>query len=236
LGNLHFLSINHLHAIVEENERLFPSAKIAKPQPATAKATTAVTPEAPQPKTESAAQAKPADAPAIVNQSGMRTGALQHLKIFCNTPEVHDQTVVIKITSDTYIAEVLDIICKKKHLDSSRHSLRLHGTSTIVPLDRIVQELQGRSELELVVRGAFDPISDRNGSSPLSNPPSKIILTSRLCLNVLNGCSSYYYFWQRAKETNITVAKYYRHRCLIIRWLPKVYGLAKDADVFYQSP
>ncbi|KAF3938209.1 hypothetical protein ABW19_dt0203600 [Dactylella cylindrospora] len=159
----------------EENERLFPSPKVAK-EAKKAVAQAPVT-DLPQVKSEPSTQSKPADAPNIVSQSGIRTGSLQHLKIFCNTPDVHDQTVVIKITSDTYIGEVLDIICKKKHLDSSRHSLRIHGTTTIVPLDRIVQDLQGRSELELVIRGAFDPISDRNGSPSVSNPQASSLFS-----------------------------------------------------------
>ncbi|KAF3924915.1 hypothetical protein ABW21_db0207551 [Orbilia brochopaga] len=101
-----------------------------------------------------------------------RTGASTHLKIFCNTPDVHDQSVVIRITSDTYIGEVLDIICKKKHLDSTRHILRILGTTIIVPLDRLVKHLEGREELELVIRGPFDPILDRNGSPNMSNQQS----------------------------------------------------------------
>ncbi|EWC47024.1 hypothetical protein DRE_03786 [Drechslerella stenobrocha 248] len=153
----------------EENERLFPSAKIIQEpkQPAPPPEPTSN----PQPvaKNEQPSAAKPADAPIIISQSGTRTGASTHLKIFCNTPDVHDQSVVIRITSDTYIGEVLDIICKKKHLDSARHILRILGTSIIVPLDRLVKDLEGREELELVIRGPFDPILDRNGSPNMSN-------------------------------------------------------------------
>ncbi|KAJ6263238.1 hypothetical protein Dda_1799 [Drechslerella dactyloides] len=118
----------------EENERLFPSAKVVEePKKPASPAPTS----SPQPFRIDPTPVKPADAPIIINQSGTRTGASTHLKIFCNTPEVHDQSVVIRITSDTYIGEVLDIICKKKHLDSTRHILRILGTSIIVPLDRL---------------------------------------------------------------------------------------------------
>ncbi|KAK6341247.1 hypothetical protein TWF696_008333 [Orbilia brochopaga] len=150
----------------EENERLFPSAKaVEEPKRPASPAPT----NSPQPVKNEQTPTKPADAPIIINQSGTRTGASTHLKIFCNTPDVHDQSVVIRITSDTYIGEVLDIICKKKHLDSSRHILRILGTTIIVPLDRLVKHLEGREELELVIRGPFDQILDKNESPNMSN-------------------------------------------------------------------
>ncbi|KAK6543848.1 hypothetical protein TWF694_000575 [Orbilia ellipsospora] len=155
----------------EENERQFPSAKaVQEPKKPVAAAVPANAPAQPQqPSKLEQTPTKPADAPAISNQSVTKTGATVHLKIFCNTPEVHDQSVVVKITSDTYIGEVMDIICKKKNLDSTRLLFRLLGTATIIPLDRTVKDLEGRGELELAVRGIFDPIVDRNGSPGMTN-------------------------------------------------------------------
>ncbi|KAF3915281.1 hypothetical protein AA313_de0201204 [Arthrobotrys entomopaga] len=157
---------------LEENERQFPSAKaVQEPKKAATPAapTNAQAQAQQQPPKLEQAPAKPADAPAIINQSVTKTGATVHLKIFCNTPEVHDQSVVVKITSDTYIGEVMDIICKKKNLDPTRLLFRLLGTSTVIPLDRTVKDLEGRGELELAVRGIFDPVVDRNGSPGVSN-------------------------------------------------------------------
>lgn len=169
--------------VVEENERLYPSKKVAKEE----KKSVITNAAAMDSKAEMSGPSKPADAPNIGQQSGTRTGPLIHLKIFCNTPEVFDQTVMIRITSDSYIGEVLDIICKKKHLDSSRHSLRLRGTTIVVPLDRTVQELGGRGELELTIRGPFDPISDKSGSPSLSNPTSTSSVRSKhQCLKKSN--------------------------------------------------
>lgn len=159
----------------EENERLFPSPKV-EPKVEPKKPTTpggtgppSGPNSSPVPAKATQTPTKPADAPLVINQSGTRQGALSHLKIFCNTPEVHDQSVVLRITSDTYIGEVLDSICKKKNIDPTRHILRVLGTTTVVPLDRMVKDLDGRGELELVVRGPFDPITDKNASPGVVN-------------------------------------------------------------------
>ncbi|EPS38188.1 hypothetical protein H072_7958 [Dactylellina haptotyla CBS 200.50] len=158
----------------EENERLFPSAKpVQEPKKAAAPAPTTITPQQ-QPTKPDQTPTKRADAPVIFNQSGIKVGASVHLKIHCNTPEVHDQSVVIKITSDTYIGEVMDIICKKKNLDPTRLLFRLLGTSLIIPLDRTAKDLEGRGDLELAVRGPFDPIVDRNGSPGMANPSGSL--------------------------------------------------------------
>ncbi|KAK6501630.1 hypothetical protein TWF481_009465 [Arthrobotrys musiformis] len=170
----------------EENERLFPSPKVEKKaevkKPGTpggggaaapAAVTTAAPPSGPTsspiPAKATQTPTKPADAPVIINQSGIRQGAASHLRVHFNTPDVRDQSVVIRITSDTYIGEVLGIVCKKKSVDPARHILKLHGTQTVVPLDRTVKDLEGRGELELVIRGPFDPITDKNGSPGVVN-------------------------------------------------------------------
>lgn len=117
---------------------------------------------------------KPADSPAPSVHSSARTGALQTIKIHVCTPEVSDQSVTVKVTSDTYNAEVLDMICKKKNLERSHHVLKIPGTNVVIPLDRTVASLQGRKELELVVRKFTDVIGDRPGSPSMkSNPNSK---------------------------------------------------------------
>ena len=124
-------------------------------------------------------QPRAADAPFTTSTSSARTGAPQTLKIYVNTPEVFDQSVTVRVTSDTYNAEVLDIICRKKHLDRSRHTLRIPKTNTIVPLDRTVESLQGRAELECVVKRFIDFVGERPNSPSTAAAPSTPIFQGK---------------------------------------------------------
>src|SRR5579859_1298709 len=43
------------------------------------------------------------------------------------------QSTMLEATTDNYLSEVLDQICKKLHLEKALYSLRLPGTSIMVP-------------------------------------------------------------------------------------------------------
>jgi len=75
---------------------------------------------------------------------------------------------MLDVTSDNYLSEVLDLICKKLHLDKSSYVLRLPGTSIMIPLSRRVESLQGRTELELIRKNALEALSA--GSSAAGTP------------------------------------------------------------------
>jgi len=75
---------------------------------------------------------------------------------------------MLDVTSDNYLSEVLDLICKKLHLDKSLYVLRLPGTSIMIPLSRRVESLQGRTELELIRKNALEALSA--GSSAAGTP------------------------------------------------------------------
>lgn len=165
--------INHSLAdtcVVEEYDKKFPVKNLVKETPSEPQQAPVVIVAA-SPKVT---PARPADSPAPAPHSSARTGVSKTLKIYISTPEVFDQSVTVRVTTDTYIAEVLDMICKKKHLEKSRHILKISGVPTVVPLDRTVESLQGHTELELVVRKFTDAIGDRPGSpSTTNNPNSK---------------------------------------------------------------
>lgn len=89
------------------------------------------------------------------------------------------QSTMLDVTSDNYLSEVLDLICKKLHLDKSQYVLRLPGTSIMIPLSRRVESLQGRTELELIRKNALEALSA--GSSVAGTPtPSGTSCISRL--------------------------------------------------------
>src|SRR5271156_3922880 len=78
------------------------------------------------------------------------------------------QSTMLDVTTDNYFSEVLDLICKKLHLEKSLYVLRLPGTSIMIPLSRRVESLQGRTELELIRKNALEALSA--GSSAAGTP------------------------------------------------------------------
>lgn len=69
------------------------------------------------------------------------------------------QSTMLEATSDNYLSDVLDQICRKLHLDKNLYVLRLPGTSVMIPPSRRVESLQGRTELELIRKSALEALS-----------------------------------------------------------------------------
>lgn len=80
------------------------------------------------------------------------------------------QSTMLDVTSDSYLSEAVDLICKKLHLDKSQYVLRLPGTSIMIPPSRRVESLQGRTELELIKKTALEALSV--GGSAVGTPAS----------------------------------------------------------------
>ncbi len=122
----------------------------------------------------------PADTPAIpLTHSTPRMGATKLIKIHFATPEAFAQTNTIEVTTDTYIAEVLDTVCKKWSLDKAHHVLKVTGTNTVAPLDRTVEAIGARTDLDLIRRrfGNDGPLS-LTGSPGSSSPNAPLLLTA----------------------------------------------------------
>lgn len=122
----------------------------------------------------------PADTPAIpLTHSTPRMGATKLIKIHFATPEAFAQTNTIEVTTDTYIAEVLDTVCKKWGLDKAHHILKVTGTNTVAPLDRTVEAIGARTDLDLIRRrfGNDGPLS-LTGSPGSSSPNAPLLLTA----------------------------------------------------------
>ncbi|KAI5841036.1 stress-activated map kinase interacting protein 1-domain-containing protein [Morchella snyderi] len=80
-----------------------------------------------------------------------KTGPSKIIRIHISTIDEFAQSVSVCVTSDTFIAEVLDQVCRKKHLDKSKYILRLTGHPNVIwPLERTVAALGDRAELDLV--------------------------------------------------------------------------------------
>lgn len=112
----------------------------------------------------------PADKPQLVpNHSTPRYGTAKELLIHHVSVEATSHTLTINLTTDTYLAEVLDQACKKWGLEKAHHLLKVRGTNTVAPVDRTVEALGTMSELELVRRRFM---TDGSPSSPQSSSPN----------------------------------------------------------------
>jgi hypothetical protein len=121
-----------------------------------------------------------ADRPGIPTvHSTPRTGPPKLLKIHFTSLEAHSQTNTVEVTTDYYIAEVLDMVCKRWNLDKAHHFLKVSGTNTIAPLDRTVESIGARTDLDLIRRRfAHDGGRGLAGSPGSSSPNAPLMLST----------------------------------------------------------
>jgi hypothetical protein len=122
-----------------------------------------------------------ADSPAIgsaTTPNSTRKGEQKFLRIHVlSTDAVPGQMITMDVTTDTYMAEVIDTVCKKRQLDKANHVLKLSGTGTVVLLDRTVRSIGGRSDLDLVRRRfATDGPLTMSGSPSNSSPKMHLMV------------------------------------------------------------
>ncbi|KAF3482743.1 target of rapamycin complex 2 subunit [Arthroderma uncinatum] len=104
---------------------------------------------------------RPADLPAIPTmQATPRLGVSTQLKVRYVDLEASTRTTTLNTSTDSYIAEILDSVCKKWQLDKGNYLLKVMNSNTVAPLDRTVAALGNITDLELVRR--------RFGAGPLS--------------------------------------------------------------------
>ncbi|KAF7587132.1 mitogen-activated protein kinase associated protein 1 [Aspergillus hancockii] len=111
----------------------------------------------------------PADRPAVpISHATPRMGVSKTLKIRFINMEGSTQSTTLNTSSDSYIAEILDSVCKRWGLDKGNYLLKVMGSNTIAPLDRTVEALGNLTDLDLV-RRRFGPQS-LTGSPGSSSP------------------------------------------------------------------
>lgn len=114
----------------------------------------------------------PADRPTVaISHATPRLGVAKTLKIrFINT-EASAHVMTINTSTDSYIAEILDSVCKRWGHDKGNYLLKVMGSNTIAPLDRTVEALGSITELDLV-RRRFGGGPLALGTSPGSSSPN----------------------------------------------------------------
>ncbi len=125
-----------------------------------------------------------ADAPAIgvaPTQSATRNAVKKLLRIHIHSADAAPgQMITLDVTTDTYLADVLDIVCKKRQLDKANHVLKLTGSGTVVLLDRPVESMGNRTDLDLFRRRfATDGPLTMTGSPSSSSSPKMPLMADR---------------------------------------------------------
>ncbi|SJX61021.1 related to Stress-activated map kinase interacting protein 1 [Sporisorium reilianum f. sp. reilianum] len=90
-------------------------------------------------------------------------------------PEVRYKTT-LQVPSDMYLADVLEMICRKRHLSNvDDWALIVPDKSIVVPLDRTVESLQGNHDLALVRRSSLGALGGTGALSSSSTNPNASI-------------------------------------------------------------
>lgn len=90
-------------------------------------------------------------------------------------PEVRYKTT-LQVPSDMYLADVLEMICRKRHLSNvDEWALIVPDKSIVVPLDRTVESLQGNHDLALVRRSSLGALGGTGALSSSSTNPNASI-------------------------------------------------------------
>ena len=114
------------------------------------------------------------DRPVLATQhSTPRIGPSKMLRIHFRSLEGYSQNTTIEVTTDTYLAEVLDNVCKKWKLDKAYHHLRVSGTRTIAPVDRTVESIGTHTDLDLERRRFVNEGAVGLSGSPGSSSPNQ---------------------------------------------------------------
>lgn len=119
-----------------------------------------------------------ADAPAISNaQSASRTGAPRTLNVHFTDENFNTRHIAVPCTTDTYIAEIFDKVCRDLHLDKGLYVLKVSASTTVAPPDRTVEALGTRMDLDLVRRRFVgDGVFGLAGSPGSSSPNAPLII------------------------------------------------------------
>ncbi|KAL8925634.1 MAG: hypothetical protein Q9172_002138 [Xanthocarpia lactea] len=113
------------------------------------------------------------DRPILATQhSTPRMGPPKMLRIHFRSLEAYSQTTSIEVTTDTYLAEVLDIVCKKWKLDKAYHHFRVTGTRMVCYLDRTVESIGTHTDLDLERRRFVNEGAVGLSGSPGSSSPN----------------------------------------------------------------
>lgn len=103
-------------------------------------------------------------------------GVSKTLKVRFINLEASTHVMTINTSTDSYIAEILDSVCKRWGLDKGNYLLKVMGSNTVAPLDRTVEALGNITELDLVRRRFGAGPLALTGSPTSSSPNAPLLI------------------------------------------------------------
>ncbi|KAF2008675.1 stress-activated map kinase-interacting protein-like protein [Aaosphaeria arxii CBS 175.79] len=121
-----------------------------------------------------------ADAPSgPTTHAASRVGAPKVVNVHFTDENFNTRHTSVPCTTDTYIAEVFDKVCRDLHLDKALYVLKVSGSTTVAPSDRTVEALGSRSDLDLIRRRFVgDGVFGLAGSPGSSSPNAPLIIST----------------------------------------------------------
>ena len=121
-----------------------------------------------------------ADAPSIQpTHSASRMGAPKTVSVHFTDENFNTKHIPIPCTTDTYIAEIFDEVCRDLRVDKGLYVLKVSGSTTIAPSDRTVEALGTRMDLDLLRRRfVVDGVFGLAGSPGSSSPNAPLIIAT----------------------------------------------------------
>ena len=119
----------------------------------------------------------PADKPTIVAQHATpRVDKLKTVRVRYFDLDNGARSTILELSADSYIDEILDQVCRKWGFEKQMHVLKVAGTNTVAPLDRTLEALGTRSDLELVKRKFTSFPTSMSGSPGSASPNAPLLL------------------------------------------------------------
>ncbi|KAJ4424313.1 Component of a membrane-bound complex containing the Tor2p kinase [Gnomoniopsis sp. IMI 355080] len=115
--------------------------------------------------------------PQVVTSNTAR-GQHKFLRIHIMTPDAPPgQMVTVDVTTDMYIEEVLELVCRKRNFDKISHMLKIPNSGAVALLDRPVSAIGAMQDLELHRRRFNEPVLSQ---SPVGHSPGGRMLFSEM--------------------------------------------------------
>ncbi|CAK7566534.1 MAG: Component of a membrane-bound complex containing the Tor2p kinase [Sporothrix epigloea] len=142
-----------------------------------------------------------ADAPAPAAVPNLSRGRNKLLRVHIHSVDAAPgQMVTVDVKMDTYLEEVLDLVCKRRRLDKASHVLKLPGSGAVVLTDRAVSSIGNVSDLDLYrKRFVGEATGPSGGHSPGSGSSPKTSLDGLGGSSVAAGTS-----WRFRKAAGTT--------------------------------
>jgi len=121
-----------------------------------------------------------ADMPTISSShAASRIGAPKIVNVHYTDENFNTKHIPFHCTTDTYIDEIFDKVCRDLQLDKALHLLKVSQSTTVAPLDRTVEALGKHADVDLLKRRFIaDGIMGLSGSPGSSSPNAPLIIST----------------------------------------------------------